>query len=185
MKLSKRSWLVIAAGVFIIALASLGLLRSQQVQEQNELNEQLASVRLRLSGVQLEQLSSRQAELEEQLSQATPQFEVVKAILSQPVGSFAVSSTLFDTAEAHGVEVTEMTSPSLATESLEGVACLVISFTARVEGDVPNLVSFVTNLNEQLATGVVKSTTITIPEMNSEEKASAVIELVVYSYRGD
>jgi len=184
LKLSKKIWLVIAIGIFIIAAIGLGMVRSQQVDEQNQLNEELALVQSRLTRVQLQKLPSQQVELEEQLSQATSQFEAVKAILSQPVGSVAASSILFDIAEAHGVEVTEMTSSGLASKVLEGVTCSVIPLTARIEGDVSNLVSFVTELNNHFTTGVVKSITITIPETTSGEKASANIQLVVYIYQG-
>ena len=185
MKLSKIGWLVITAGVLIIALAGLGVIRSQQVQQQNQLNEQLALAQSNLRGVQLEQLSSQQTELEKQLSQAKSQFEAVKAILSQPVGGIAVSSILFDIAEAHGLEVTEITSSGLASEELEGITYSVIPLSATVEGDVPNLVNFITKLNGHLATGVIKLITITTPETASGEKASANIQLVVYTYRGD
>ncbi len=146
-------------------------------------NEELASTQSRLSLVKLEKLSSRQTELEGQLSQATSQFEAVKAMLSQPIGSIAVTSILFNVARANGVEVTKMTSSGLASDSLEGVTCSVISLSAKVEGDVPNLVNFVTKLNSLFTTGVVKSITITIPETASEEKASADIQLVVYTYQ--
>ena len=185
MKLSKRTLLVIGVGAFLIILGSLGMVCSERVSEQNELNEQLAVAEARLSGIQLEQLSSQQTELEKQLSQTTSQAEAVKAILSQPTGSVAVSSILFDIAEAHGLEVTRMTSPGPASEDLEEVTCSVITLSATVEGDVPNLVNFVTKLNSHLATGVVRLVTITIPETASGEKASADIQVVVYTYRSE
>jgi len=181
-KLSKKSLLVITAGIFIIAVIGLGMVHSQQVQQQNQLNVQLA------------QLSDQQGELEEQLSQATSQFEAVKAMLSQPVGNIAASSILFDFAEAHELEVTEITSSGPVTENLEEVTCSVISLTAKVEGDVHNLVSFVAKLNSHFTTGVVKSVEINIPETTDEgegeeeeqekEKASADIQLVVYTHQG-
>ena len=183
MKLSKKTWLVTAIGIFVVTFIGLGTVRYQQVHEQNQLNEQLALAQSR--GIQLEQFSSRQAELGRQLSQAKSQFEAVKAILSQPVGSITASSSLFDIAQAHGVEVTKMTSSGPVTESLEGVTCSVISLTAKVEGDVPNLVSFVVKLNSHFATGVVRSIKITIPDTNSEQKASADIQLAVYTHQGD
>ena len=196
MKLSKRMLIVLAVGAFIIVFAVLGMTCSQRVNEQDELNEQLSLAQLRLKGVQPEQLSSQQAELEGQLSQATSQFEAVKDILSQPIGSITISSILFEIAEAHGLEVTEVTSPGPDSESLEGVTCSVISLTAKVEGDVHNLVSFVAKLNSHFTTGVVKSVEINIPETTDEgegegeeeeqekEKASADIQLVVYTHQG-
>lgn len=185
MKRSKRTWLVIGIGIFVVVGIYLYMGYSQGVDEKNQLKEQLTQVQARLKGVQLETLSSRQAELETELSQATSQLEEVTAILSQPVGSINASSILFDVAKAHGLVVTGMTSPGPVSDGLEGVTYSVLSLTARVEGDVPDLVSFVAGLNSYLTTGVVKSVTINIPETTSEEKASADIQLVVYTYRGD
>ena len=184
MKLRKRTLLIIIVGIFVIVSFGLGMVRYQQVSEQNQLNEKLVLANSDLERLQLEMGSSGQVKLEEQLGQATSQFEAVKAILSQPVGSITASSTLFEIAEAHGVEVAEMTSSGPVTENLEGITCSVISLTAKVEGDLPNLVSFITNLNNHFATGVVKSIIITIPETTGEQKGSTDIQMVVYTYRG-
>ena len=185
MKVNKKIWLIVGIGIFVIAGAGLYTVYSKQVSEQNQLDEQLASAQSRLSSVNLGKLSSQQVELEEQVSQATSQFEAVKTILSQPAGSITVTDSLFDIARVHGVEVTEMTSSGLTAGSLEGVPSLVISVTAKIEGEVPNLVSFVVKLNSILTTGAVESITITIPETDSGEKASADIQLVAYTYQGD
>jgi len=184
LKLSKKTLLVIAAGAFVIIAASLGMVSSQRVGEQNQLNKQLTLAQSRLRAVQLETLSTQQAELESQLGQATSQFEAVKALLAQPGGSVSASTILFDVARAHNLEVTEIASPGPTSDTLEGLACSVTSLTARVEGDVPNLVSFILKLNIHLTTGVVKSIAITIPEAASGEKASADIQLVVYTSQG-
>jgi len=184
-KLSKTSWLLITIGFFVITFASLGVIRSQQVHQHNQLSEELASAQLKLKGVRLEQLSYQQGELEKGLSQTISQFEAARAMLSQPIESIATSSILFDIAEAYGVEVTEISSSGPASDDLEGIPCSVLSLIARVEGEVPDLVSFITKLNGDLATGVVKSVVISIPEMTGEEKASVNIRLVIYTYQGD
>lgn len=184
MKLSKTSWLVIIVGIFVIALLGLGVVRSQQVQQQNQLSEELASAELRLKGIQLKPLSHQQEELENGLSQTRSQLEAVKAIVSQPIESITISSILFDTAEAHGVNLTEITSSSIASDRLEGLACSVLRLTAKVKGEVPKLVSFITGLNGNLTTGVMKSVEISIPEVAGEE-ASANIQLAVYTYQGE
>ncbi len=184
MKLTKTSWLVIIIGFFVIILAGLSIVRSQQVHQQNQLNEKLALAQSRLEGIKLEQLSDREGELEEQLSQVTSQFKAVKAVLSQPVDSVTVNITLFDIIEAYGLKLTEMSSSSSANGGLEGINFSVISLTAKVEGDVPNLINFTTELNSYFAVGVVKSITITILETASKEKASADIQLVIYTYQG-
>lgn len=185
MKLSKTSWLILTIGIFVIIFAGLGVVRFQQVQQQNQLLEESTLAEQELDGVQLEQLSSRKTELERQLDQATSQFEAVKAIFSQPIKSVAASSILFDIAEAHDVEITEMSSLGPDSDSLEGIDCSVISLTAKVEGDVTNLVGFIIKLNSQLATDVIRSITVTVPEMDSGEKASVDIHMVIYTYQGD
>ena len=185
MKISKTSWLLIAIGVFIITMVSLGAVRYQQVNQQNQMNEELALAEMKLNEFQLEQLSDRQGELEEQLSQTISQLGAAKAILSQPNGSIAASGILFDIAEAYGVEVTEISSPGPTNDELEGIACSVLPLAARVEGNVPALINFITRLNSDLTTGVVKSAEISIPEATGEEESSANIQLVIYSYQGD
>jgi len=161
------------------------MVSSQRVSEQNQLKEQLTLARSRLRAVQLETLSTQQAELETQLSQATSQFEAVRSMLAQPAGgSVGASTILFDLARAHNLEVTKIASPGPTSDTLEGLTCSVTSLTARVEGDVPNLVSFILKLNTHLTTGVIRSITITIPEAASGEKASADIQLVVYTSQG-
>ena len=184
MKLSKTSWLLITIGVLVITFASLGAVRAQQIHRQNQLNEELTLTELKLKGVQLEQLSQQQEELETRLNEATSQFEAVKAILSQPRGSVATSGILFDVAEACGVEVTDISSSGLSSDELEGVPCSVLILTASVEGDVLDLVSFITELNAYLSTGVVQSVSINVPETTSNEKSTANIRLVVYMYQG-
>lgn len=185
MKLSKIMLLVIAAGAFIIIAAALGVMAFGRVSEQDKLNEELTLAQSNLERVLQGTLSSQQKELEGQLSQATLQFEAVKAMLSQAVGNVAASSILFDIAKGHGLEVTELASPGLSSDSLEEITCSVMSLSATVEGEIPDLVSFITTLNTYFTTGVIKSVTITIPEDTSEDKASADIQLVVYTYQGD
>ena len=184
MKLSKTSWLIIIIGFFVIILVGLGVVRSQQVHQQNELNEQLALAQSKIQVIQLEQLSHRQGELERHLSETDSQSESAKKILSQPIRSITISDLLFNVAEANSVNVTEITSSGLASEELAGVTCSVLPFTARVEGELTNLVSYITMLNSDLTTGFVKSVEINVPETSSTKKPSANIQLVIYTYQG-
>ncbi len=185
MKLTKKSWLLLTLGVFVITFASLGAIQSQQVRQQKRLNEELALAELRLEGFQLEQLSAQQEVLEEQLKQTISQSETTKTILSQSIGSITSSSTLFDIAQAYGVEVTEFSSSGLASGDLDGIPCSVLTLNARVEGDISDLISFIMKLNSELTTGVVKSVEISMSEATSEAKSSANIQLVLYTYQGD
>ena len=185
MKLSKTSWLVLTIGIFVIIFAGLGVARFQQFRQKNQLLGEIALAEQVLDRFQLEQLSSQKTELERQLTQTTSQFEAVKAIFSQPIKSVAASNILFDLAESYDLEVTEMSSLDTTDHSLDGIDCSAISLTAKVEGDVTNLVGFIVELNGQLATDVIRSITMTFPEVGSGEKTSADIHLVIYTYQGD
>ena len=183
MKLSKMSWLMIAVGVFAILLVGLGVVRSQQVSQQNESNEQLALAQSKVQGINLAQLSYRQEELERELSKTDSQSESAKTVLSQQIGSIAISDILFNIAEASDVNIIEINSSGVGSEELAGVTCSVLPLTAKVEGELAALVSYITTLNSNLPTGIVKSVEISIAGTTSN-KASANIHLVVYAYRG-
>jgi len=186
LKLSKKSLLIIAVGIFIIALVGLWTVHSQQVNELNQLNKELTLVQSKLKGIQPEKSSQRQEELERQLSQTISQSETARVALSQPIGIIAISDIIFDIAEDYGVEVTEISSSGIATEELAGITCSVLPLTAKVEGEVTDIASFITKLNEDLATGLARSVEISIPETTDEgEETSADIQVVIYTYRGD
>ena len=185
MKLSKKSWLILIVGIAIAIFAGLWLARGQQVDEQEQLHEELSIVAMRLNGLQGEEISSQQGELERQLSQTISQLETAKAVLSQSTGSITVSGTLFDIAEATGVEITEISSSGLSSDSLEGINFLALPLTITVEGDVADIISFVGSLNHDFKTGIVKSVEISIPETTSEETVSANIQLHIYIFQGD
>jgi len=185
LKLSKKSGLILIVGIAIAIFAGLWLARGQQVDEQEQLHEELSIVAMRLNGLQGEEISSQQGELEKQLSQTISQLETAKTTLSQSTESIAVSGTLFDIAEAIGVEITEISSSHLSSDSLEGITCSVLPLSVTVEGDVADIISFVGSLNHDFKTGIVKSVGISIPETTSEETVSANIQLHIYTFQGD
>ena len=185
MKLSKKSLLIIAVGIFLIALVGLWTVHSQQVDELKQLKEKLNTAELKLNGLQPEKLSQRQEELERQLNQTISQSETARTVLSQPIGSIAISNLLFDIAAANSVNITEISSSGMANEELAGITCSVLPLTTKVEGEVTDIARFITKLNEELSNGVVKSVEISIPEMTGEgEETSASIQVVIYTYRG-
>jgi len=182
MKLGKTSLLLLIAGIIIVAFASLGVARAQQLQEQDRVSEELYLVARRLSTLRLEQLHTQHEELEKQLSQTTLQFEAVRAIFSQQIGSIGANDALFDIAQACGVEVTGITSSALLSGELEGVPCSVLTLGVSVEGDIPNLISFVLRVNGNFGSGAIDSVGINIPDETTEQRPAANIKLLIYNY---
>ena len=183
MKLSKKSWLFIGIGLFLIAFAGLWMVYSQQSSVRNQLKEELNSAKSRLSSIQFEPLTDKQGELEQQLVATMAQSEAARETLSQPMNSIIISAILFRTAEANSVNITEISSSVASRVALEGVPCLALPITASVEGEINNLVAFITQLNNDCASGVVTSVDVDISYPDGVAKPSASIQMVIYSYQ--
>lgn len=207
LKLSKKAWLLLAGGIFIILAAGLGMVYSQQGDERGQLNEELALARLRLENYPAQQLelTSQQKKLESRLAMAKSQLKNAKTSLSRSTESIEASGGLFEIAGDCHVEVTEISSPGPTTRELEGVTLAVLPLTVTVEGEVLDLIDFVSRWTGDYATGVVESVEISVPlppgeeeegeveeteeeeeeEEEEQKQPSAVINLLIYSYEGD
>ena len=199
-KLSTTSWIFLIIGIFGILVLSLNVAESQQSQEQDQLNEEIALVQKRLGKYPAQQISAQKEELESRMAEAESQLKVDKVGLYWSTESIEASDALFEVAEASLTEVTGISSPGVTTEELEGATFSVLPLTVTIEGDVLNLVDFVYKWTHEYPTGVVQSVAITVPEPpeeeeevegaaaateTEEEKPSATINLLIYSYEGD
>lgn len=182
LKLSKKSLLSIGIGMFLIAFAGLWVVYSQHAGEKNQLKEELAQARTRLSSIQVEQLSGEQSELEQQLETTIEQSESAREILSQPMNSIIINDILLSTAEANSVNVTSISSSGANRVSLDGVPCWAFPLTANIEGEVADVINFITELNGDLAIVDLKTMGMEIPAGGG--RASASIQLVAYTHEG-
>ena len=184
MRLSRISWIIIISCIVITAFASLGALSWQQVQKRNQLREEFALTKEKLNGYESGQPTYRQETLEMQLSQTLSELQTSRSMFSQPIWSIT-TGTLFDIAESFNIEVTDISSSGPTSAKLEGISYSAQTFAIKIEGDVPDLVSFITRLNQNLKAGYVKSVKISAPETTGGEKSTADLQLVVYTYEGD
>lgn len=182
MKLSKKSWLFIGIGLFLIAFVGLWMVYSQQSDVKKQLKEELALAQTRLSTIQSEQLANQQSELEQQLEAAMSQSATAREMLSQPMNSIIISDILFRTAEANSVNITALNSSIANSVVLDGVPCRVLPITAKVVGEVDNLVDFITELNTDLSIAAVKTVSMDIPFSAGDRKPSASIQIEIYTY---
>ena len=192
MKLGKPSYLLVILGIVAAIFAVLWVMRSQQAPEQERLHEELSVAVVRLDNFNSDELLSLQAELEQQISQTLSQLETARATGAQSAESISLSGTLFDIAEGAGVEVTAISSAQQSDSNWQGIPCLFLQLTVTVEGDVPDILSFIGGLDRTLATAVIRSAVITIPETTDGEdslpeiqRPSADIQLGIYSYQGE
>jgi len=196
MKLSKATFIFLAVGIFVILAASLGMTYSQRNREQSQLKEELALAQQRLKKYPAQELSSQKKELESQLAKAESQLKAAKDSLYKSIESIETTDALFKIAKSCNVEVTGIRSPGVTTQQLEGVTLSSLPLTVTVEGNVLNLIDFVSKWTEGYQTGAVKSVEITVPEPPEEktaeqggtkieeQKPSAIINVFIYTYEG-
>ncbi len=185
MKLSKKSWVFISIGLFLIGLVGLWTVYSQQSGVEKQLKEELTLLNSKLSLIELEQLAKKPGELEQQLDKTLAQSETAREALSQPMNSIIVSDMLFSTAEANSVNITAISSSVANQVTLEGVPCLALPVTASVEGELNRLVDFVTELNGDYPITEVNSFDVQIPYPADNTTLSASIQMVIYTYEGN
>jgi hypothetical protein len=184
-KISKTSWLIMAAGVFVLVLAGLGVTRSGQVKEQNSLTIDLAMSKTRLDKTDTSQLQVQDKELRQQLADYTPRLDMIKKLLRQPISSVAVTDKLFAIAANNSVNVTLMGTTAIARDNYGGIEFSVISVSAAAEGTLDNIIGFIESLNNEFATGYVQSCRFKVAGDNDAGLSNASIDLLVYSYEGD
>ena len=185
MKLNAKTGLIVMAVIATGMFVYLWTDRNQQVEKLEQLRNELSVAAMRLNTLQNEEIAAQQIDLQNQLSQTAAEVEAAKAELSQSDGSISASGTLFDTAEAAGVEITEITSSQPSSEEIEGITCSALVLSVAVEGDVADIISFVGRLKSAFPTGLVKSVDVSIPCPAKEEETSAIIKLHIYSYEGE
>ncbi len=209
MKLSKTSWRMLMSGVIIITFAGLGMAYSQRTNDQSRLSQELAQAQLILAKYPPDELVSQKDELKKSLTQGQSRLEALKASLSPVVQSIEANDSLFDIAEASGVEVIGTRSKAPSAQELNGAEYSVLSLKVKLEGDVANIIRFIYTWAEENPTGVVESVRIYVPDILEEEgeageeegeagegegaeevetepqKPSADIELTIYTHEGD
>jgi len=181
LKLSKKSWLTIIIGIVIIVIASLSGSYFQQINRYNTTNEELAQLQTNLDKMQISVLLSNKTELEEELSEKTLQLEDAQAQLSIPMASSIITKTLFDVAGNHHLKVNEMTSSSPRTETQDGVSLSETELTARVQGNLSNIIRFIIDLDKRFSTGVIRSVVINVPDSDDEDDSTVDFRMEIYT----
>jgi len=157
MKISKTSWLILSAGVFIIVLAGLGLTRSSQVSQYEALSENLSVSSARLNNLQVGKVQAEIDQYQEQLKDITAKVEAIKETLKQTVISVDVADKFYEIAASCRVTVVNLTTTTISEEPYASIACESIALSGVVRGERPDIVAFIIALNENYPTGFVRT----------------------------
>ncbi len=182
MKVSRAVWIILIASLAVAAFAIVGTLSWQKFEQRDRLREQLTLAEDKLKEAQSQQASNRGQSLELQLGKTMETTRTPESLFSRPSWDI-VTSSLFDFAKSSNVEVIRISSGGSGSEKLGEITSTTRKFNITVEGSLNDLVKYVTTLNHELKTGVVKSVDLSAPA-EGEEKPSANLLLVVYTYEG-
>lgn len=203
-KFSKTGWLVLGASVFLVVVGGLGVIRSQQMQEQNRLDEDIYTVEERLDAFKLDDLNQQLEMLIEQAEDSESQLIEAQTRLDRTVASADVVEEFYAIAEFSGVTVQSLSNTAIANDDIADVTLAMTAINANVYGELDDIIDFIINLNNGFTAGYVKTCQISMPgeivpgagdaePEEGEEEAEpvedefegiprAVIQLVVFSY---
>jgi hypothetical protein len=180
--ISKTSWMILGTGVFIIALAGLGVARSGQMQEQKKITEELALNTARLNNLQASPVDIQVNEFEETVKNAQSRTADIKAQLKQAILSVDVADKFYEIADYYSVNVTSMGTSTIAEQSFANIPCETISLSASVTGTMTDIVEFVKGLNDKFTTGFVRFAQL---DLQDPLLSMVSIQMIVYSYKGN
>ena len=135
--------------------------------------------------LEIEQLQHQHEELQEKMDASQLELESVRAKLRQTVESIDVADEFYAIAQSCSVIIETISSSTIQSEKLNGIACSKTSLNAVAKGRSSDLISFIIKLNSDFTTGAVKVAQISIKESDGEDKSSASIQVDVYTYEGD
>jgi hypothetical protein len=182
MKISKTSWMILGAGVFIIVLAGLGLTRSGQISQYDALSENLSVNTVRLNNLQVGKLQAEIDEYQEQLKDIVDQVNEVKEKLKQTVISVDVADKFYEVAAYSKVTVVNLSTTKISQDSYASIDCNIIAVSSLVKGGRIEVVEFIKALNDNYSTGFVKSAQVVFVEGNA---CTVNLQMSVYTRKED
>jgi hypothetical protein len=178
MKISKASWMILAAGVFIIILAGLGITRSGQVNEYEALSSNLTLLSGRLNILQVGNLQTQIDEYKEQLRDAQEQTADARTKLEQTVISVDVAEKFYQIADFCEVVVKNLSTSTISPQNYKAVNCETTSLSASITGEKGNILKLVIALNNNFSTGFVRSAQFGFP---GSENGTVGVQMIVYT----
>ncbi len=204
MRLSKIAWLILGAGVFVIALAVLFMLYAQQADEEKQAEESLAQARALLPQLtaEREEWQSQLTQLEGQLAQEVSALDTSIAKFPEEVESIEYDEELFMMAHDYDLEIVELNVSEPRDEEVdETIIYIVTTFEVVVspvevppeaedayeeycDDAIANILDFIDTVvnSEYFTTATVEEVTWQIPDVTETQRPEAIIKLLIYSY---
>jgi hypothetical protein len=178
MKISKASWMILVAGVFIIILAALGITRSGQVNEYEALSSDLTLLSSRLNNLQTGNIQTQIDEYKVQLKDTQEQAAEARTKLEQTVISVDVAEKFYQIADYCEVIINNLSTSTISAQKFEAVDCEATSLSAFISGEKENIIDLIIALNNNFTTGFVKTAQF---NLSNSENGSVGVQMIVYT----
>jgi hypothetical protein len=156
-KLTKTTWIALIVGIIVIAGFSLGWIYSGQNSEKNQLDSEIALANQKLSRITFDDLNTQKDQLTQQMDLINTQTEETKANLVSSEDSIDATDMILEDARNNNVDVVDMSSSGLSTESLADINADTLSISIKVVGSEQDIARFATSLGQIFPTCVVKT----------------------------
>lgn len=186
MKISKVSWLLIIAGVIIIAFVSLGMARSQQLANQASLSDELDALQEKLAEVESRGLSAQEVETQQKLTETEAMLKTTIEFLSPELESIAISDQIGVLAGKSKVTIVSIASGEKTATKLNGLTCEAIILNINAQGSPGALINYIQSLNDYFTTGTADNVTVNVREETLPgEGTTASIRFILYSVKSE
>jgi hypothetical protein len=205
MKISKASWIVLLVGIFLIMSASIGWIYYQQLQQENNIEAEIAAAKQALAGINFDNLNEQKTAINSEISEVNKALDDIQQDLNSEIYSISITDIILSEAEGQDIAVKEMSSSGLTTGLLGGIPFNSINIVMSVEGTLTDIKTFVERLNEKFPNSITEYVQMDskpeqleseedpednpnpIPELETGamDLMKGKISLTIYSYEGD
>jgi hypothetical protein len=206
MRLSKTAWLILGAGVFVIALAVLFMLYSQQADDEKQAEESLANAQALLPQLiaEREDWESQLTQLDNQLAQEVSALEKSIAKFPKAVESIEYGEELFMIAHDYDLEIVELSASEPQEQEVDETITYIVTtlevtvspaamlpesedaYEAYCDDAIANVLDFTDTVvnGKYFITATVEEVTWEIPDITESKRPEATIKLLIYCYEG-
>jgi len=165
LKVSRTALLILAAGVLVVTLASMGMAYSGYQGTQSQLKQELAAAELRLANLPPAGLFSQIADLQNQITNLKSEVSTSESRLTQTeaLHNRKTADTIYDIAQSLNVNILEFKLQDPTIQKIEKVDFLAMPLSMKVEGDRQDIIDFVIRVNQQFPTSQVGSVNLAVP----------------------
>ncbi len=215
MKFSKSSWIILILGIVVLGAFLIGMVRTQQIQQQQNLEKTLLADQQKLALTKIDDLTLKRDQLTQEKELYTAQIAAAKAKLAAPVDNIAGTETILNSAHEFDLKIVNINSGGKSNSTYSGNEFTALSFNLRVEGNIDNIAGFISNIKTLFPTSVVEAYQVDIntptptpttpatptttptptptpsiaptptPAFILPINTAAMINIIIYDYKGD